>query len=93
MMRTMAALFTDGGGLNRRCSKRPQRLSSQTTLAKKVAVLQDSDYSFLSTLGHDRQLHVAILDVEHRVSLIALPKDGLSVSVVPSDRLSVDPVE
>ena len=35
----------------------------------------------------------AILDVEHRISLIALREDDLSVLVVPSGRLSVDPFE
>jgi len=44
-------------------------------------------------LGHNRELHVAILDVEHRVSRIALSKDGLSISVRPRSFLIADPLQ
>jgi hypothetical protein len=66
-------------------------LSDQATFAKEVALPQDSDHSLLATLGGDCQLHIAILDVKHRISFIALRKDGLLVSVIPRDRLRVDP--
>jgi hypothetical protein len=56
-------------------------------------VPQDGDHSLLATLGHDRELHIAIPDIEHRISLIALRKDGLPASVIQSGRLSVHPVE
>jgi hypothetical protein len=49
--------------------------------------------AFFPPLGGDCQLHIAILNVKHRVSFVALRKDGLLVSVISRDRLGVDPSE
>jgi hypothetical protein len=48
------------------------------------------DGRILPTLGPDRQLHIAILDIEHGIGFVALCKNGLTAPVFLSGRLSAD---
>src|ERR1700686_4168633 len=75
------------GRLNCRCSKRPQRPAHQTALTKKVTLPQDREHRSFTAPGCNREFHVAILDVEHRIRRIALAKDGLLISALPRDLL------
>ena len=51
-------------------------LSRQTTLTKETGFRQDGNHGFFATLGHHRELHLATLDVKHRIRCVSLRKDG-----------------
>ena len=54
-----------------------QRLAGQASLAEEVAGIQYGDDPLLALLGDDRQLDLALLDVEDAVGGISLPEDAL----------------
>ena len=83
----------DRGLLNCRCGERPQRPAHQTALTKKVTLPQDREHRSFAASGCNREFHVAILDVEHRIRRIALAKDGLFISVLPRSFLLADLVQ
>src|SRR3984893_8916521 len=58
-----------------------QRMAIQTSFAKKVAGSQDCDDCFLALLGNDRELDLALLDVENRVRDLSLRKDNLILPI------------
>src|SRR5581483_636095 len=80
----------DGGLVNRRGGRPPQRPAHETALTKKIALPQDREDRPFAPPGCDRDFHVAIQNVEHRVSHIALPKDGLFITVLPRSFLLAD---
>src|ERR1700688_509358 len=78
--------FVDSGdgGLNRRgCRRDMQRLAGQASLAKKFPAPQHGDHGFLALLGDDRDLHLALLDIENRIGPVSLQEDGFSRLVGP----------
>ena len=54
-----------------------QRLPGQAPLAEEVPDVQNGDDPLLALLRHDRQLDLALLDIEDAVGRISLPKDVL----------------
>jgi hypothetical protein len=78
----------DSGLVNCCCSGHPQRSPYEATLTKKVALLEDRDDRFFAPLGRHRELHIAILDVKHRIGGIALSIDCFLMSIL-SRRLSI----
>src|SRR5580700_9924482 len=60
-----------------RGSSHAERLTRKATFTKKVLLTQDADGRFLPIVRHDRQLHLAALDIKHCVSRIPLREDGL----------------
>jgi len=52
-------------------------MTIHATFAKKLARLQNRDHGFLALLGHDGQLDLSLLNVEHGVRDVALRKHGL----------------
>jgi hypothetical protein len=92
--RVLAALFVhsyygfslasgNGGVVNCRGGGHPERPPRETALAKKVALGEDREDCPFATTGCNRDFHIAILDVEHGVSRIALLKDGLLIALLP----------
>jgi hypothetical protein len=73
----------NSGLVNCRGGGHPQRSPHETALTKKVALPEDRENCPFATPGCNRDFHIAILDVEHRVSRIALPKDDLLIAVLP----------
>jgi hypothetical protein len=62
--------------VSERCGRRhTQRLPGQAALTKEGLGLEDSDYRFLTARRDDCELHLALLDIEHRVGGAALRKD------------------
>ena len=61
-----------------------KRLARQTALAKKATFRQDGDDGFFALLGYSRELHLAALDVEHRIRGVSLRKDGFILFVLPT---------
>src|SRR5207244_2276401 len=53
-----------------------KRLPREATFTKKIPAPQDCDDRFLPTRGEDRQLHLALLNVKHRVRATTLREDG-----------------
>ena len=53
-----------------------KRLTRKTALAEETGFRQDGNHGFFATLGYHRELHLAALDVEHRVCRVPLRKDG-----------------
>ena len=80
----------DRGELNRRCGRHAQGFVYQTTLSKHVARPQNRDNRLFAARRGNRELHVAIPDVEHRIGRIPLRIDGLAVLVLPSRLLRAD---
>jgi hypothetical protein len=80
----------DRGLMNCCRGARPQRPARETALAKQITLPEDRKDGSFASLGRNRQLHVAILDVEHGISRIALLEDGLVVSVLPRGCLAAD---
>jgi hypothetical protein len=52
-----------------------QRLTGQTALPKKSLGLKERDHRFLALRRDDGELHLPVLDIEHRVGSLALLKD------------------
>jgi hypothetical protein len=52
-----------------------KRLTRQTALAKEASFRQDGHHRFFALLGHNRELHLAALDVENRIRRVPLRKD------------------
>ncbi len=81
----------DRGLVNCSCRGHPQRPPDETTLTEEVAWPEDPDNGFSSALlGRHRELHIAILDVEHRIGGIALFIDCFLVSVLSRHLSSAD---
>jgi hypothetical protein len=80
----------DGRGSNRGRAGRPQRSPRQATFTEKITAPQNRDHRFLSALGHDGQLRIAIPDVENGIGFIALVEDCLSAPVFLGGRISVN---
>ena len=72
----MAARCTARGGGH------AKRLARQTALAEEAAFRQDGNHGFFATLGYNRELHLAALDVEHRIRRVPLRKDGFITFVL-----------
>ena len=83
----------DRGMLNGCCGRLPQGSIYQTPLSKYVAWSQDGDDSMFAARRFNHQLHVAILDVVHRIRCVPLRIDSLPVLVLPSRLLRADPFE
>ena len=47
----------------------------------KSLLVEDGNHRFLALLGNDADLHLALLDVEHRIGSIALRIDNVPVAV------------
>jgi hypothetical protein len=60
------------GLVNRGSSRDPQRMSIQTSFAKKMINPEDPYDGFLTPVRNDSQLHLALLDEKDRVSLVTL---------------------
>src|ERR1019366_4512825 len=58
------------------CCGHAKRLTRQTALSEEAGFRQDGDHGFFAALGYHRELHLAALDVEHRVRRVSLRKDG-----------------
>ncbi len=54
-----------------------ERLAGQASLAEEVADIQYGDDPLLALLGDDRQLDLALLDIEDAIGGISLPEDAL----------------
>src|SRR5437016_250103 len=69
-------LQSKDGALGHRCRRgHAKRLSREASFTKEISAPQDCDDRFLPPRGEDRQLHLALLDVKHRVRGIALRED------------------
>jgi hypothetical protein len=62
-------------------------MAIQAALAEELAGLQDGDYRFLALLGEHSKLHLAFLDVKHRVRDVAL-REHVLIPVKFQDRFS-----
>src|SRR5437016_11150254 len=58
-----------------------KRLSREASFTKEISAPQDCDDRFLPPRGEDRQLHLALLDVKHRVRGTALREDEGFLSI------------
>jgi hypothetical protein len=58
-----------------------QRLTGQAAFAEKIARAEHRDDGLLSCRRHDRELHRAVLDVQHARASVALREDHLRWSV------------
>src|SRR5208282_3690281 len=56
-----------------------RRLTGKAALAEKFSGLQHRDHPLLALLGHDRDLNLAVLNIEHGIGSIALEEDRLSL--------------
>jgi len=65
-----------------RCGGHSQRLPAHASFAEEVALPQNGHHGFTSVPGRHCQLHIATLNVEHRVSFITLCINDLPVYVV-----------
>jgi hypothetical protein len=83
----------DRGLLNGGCSRLPQGSIDQTPFSKYVAWSQDGNDSLFAARRRNHQLHIAILNVKHRISRIPLRINGLPVLVLAGRLLSADPFE
>ena len=54
-----------------------QRLAGKAPLADKVSAPEHRDHRFLALLGHDRELDLALLDIENGIGGLALPVDRI----------------
>src|SRR5579862_5448160 len=63
-----------------RCGRHTEGLSSQGTLSEKVSDIQYANRRFLASLGHDGESNLAVLNVEDRVSCLALSEDRLCLA-------------
>ena len=61
-----------------------KRLARQTALAKETVFRQDGNDGFFAALGYNRELHLAALDVEHRIRRVPLRKDKFIRLVLPA---------
>jgi hypothetical protein len=80
----------DSGLVNCRCGISSQRPAHETALTKKIALPEDREDRSFTAPGCNREGHVAFLNVEHRVSRIALFKYDLFISVLPRRFLLAD---
>jgi hypothetical protein len=63
-------------------------LAIQASFPEEVAGLEDGDDGLLALLGHDGELHSAILDVENRVGGLSLSEDNAALAI-SGDRLAL----
>jgi hypothetical protein len=56
-------------------------LTRQTALTEKATFWQDGNDGFFALRGYSRELHLAALKVEHRISGVPLRKDGFILLV------------
>src|SRR4029077_17455052 len=63
--------------IDRRSRCDTQRMTVQTSFAKKVVRSQNTYDCFLAPLGNDRELDLALLDVKNGVRLATLRKNNL----------------
>src|ERR1700722_20312770 len=68
--------------IDRRSRCDPQRMTVQTSFAKKVVRFQNTYDCFLAPLGNDGKLDLALLDVKNRVRRIALPEHNFILSII-----------
>jgi hypothetical protein len=54
-----------------------ERLAGQASFAEEIADVQKGDDSLLALLGDDRELDLALLDIEDAVGGISLPENAL----------------
>jgi len=73
----------DGAPFDGASGGHAKRLACQTALAKEASFRQDGNDGFFATLGYNRELYLAALDVEHRIRRIHLRKHGF-ISLVLS---------
>src|SRR5438093_4194962 len=59
-----------------------KRLPREASFTKEISAPQDCDDRFLPPLREDRQLHLALLNVKHRVRGITLGEDGALLSII-----------
>jgi hypothetical protein len=59
-------------------------LARQTALAEETSLRQDGNDGFFATLGYNRELYLAALEVEHRISRVSLRKDEFTTLVLPT---------
>jgi hypothetical protein len=60
------------------------RLGRHAAFAQEVALRQDRNHRFLALLRHDRQLHLAGLDVEDCIRRVPLRENGFVLGVLPN---------
>src|SRR6476646_5936969 len=70
------------GLIDRRSRCDPQRMTVQTSFAKKVVRFQHTYDCFLAPLGNDSELDLALLDVKNRVRLATLRKNNLVLLIL-----------
>jgi hypothetical protein len=68
--------------IDRRSRCDAQRMTVQTSFAKKVVRFQNTYDCFLATLGNDGELDLAPLDVKNRVRLATLRKNNLVLLIL-----------
>src|SRR3984885_3223969 len=68
--------------IDRRSRCDPQRMTVQTSFAKKVVRFQNTYDCFLAPLGNDGELDLALLDVKNRVRLATLRKNNLVLVIL-----------
>src|SRR5580693_9948518 len=68
--------------IDRRSRCDTQRMTVQTSFAKKVVRFQNTYDCFLAPLGNDGELDLALLDVKNRVRLATLRKNNLVLLIL-----------
>src|SRR5580704_11262255 len=71
----------DDGVRHGRDRRHTLHLPGKTSLAEEFVRVQDCDDGFFALLRNDGDLHLALLDIEHRVANFALRKDDLTFAV------------
>src|ERR1700722_6988243 len=68
--------------IDRRSRWDTQRMTVQTSFAKKVVRLQNTYDCFLAPLGNDGELDLALLDINNRAGLASLRKNHLVLLIL-----------